>query len=115
MLLNPHTCTYTMQSERPLLDKCESTVSKGRFIVGLYAGTQARKTRKSPLRAPCVLAYPLLRACVPPLACLRASANFSNYPTKLRKPHAASQGCDWSANYILSGVTFPVSCPIIPA
>ena len=22
---------------------------------------------------------------------------------------------DWSANYILSGVTFPVSCPIIPA
>ena len=24
-----------------------------------------------------------------PLACLRASANFSNYPTKLRKPHAA--------------------------
>ena len=43
--------------------------TKGRFIVGFYASTQGA----------CVLAYPLLRA----------SANFSNYPTKLRKPHAA--------------------------
>ena len=41
-------------------------------------------------------------------------------PSYVRRPifltiDKAPQGCDWSANYILFGVTFPVSCPIIPA
>ncbi|CAB1424580.1 unnamed protein product [Pleuronectes platessa] len=39
-----------------------------------------------------------------PSAGLRASANFSNYTTKRREPHAARKACDWSAYYIPSGV-----------
>ena len=68
------------------------------FILGFYADTQGRKTRKSPLRS-----Y------ASPLACLRASPKFCDYPTKPRKRHAARKDCDWSVNHILSGVTFPVS------
>ena len=56
-------------------------------------------------RASCVLAYPLLRACMRPIFLSDKDTQASRSP----------QGCDWSANYILSGVTFPVSCAMIPA
>ena len=52
-------------------------------------------------RAPCV-----------PLACLRASPNLCDKATQASR---SPQGCDWSANYIPTGVTLPVSRPIIPA
>ena len=62
----------------PMLNSQISNSSQVGFILGFYADTQGRKTRKSPLRS-----Y------ASPLACLRASPKFCDYPTKLRKRQAA--------------------------
>ena len=52
-------------------------VCKGQFIVGFYADTQDTQDTQEPLAE---LRNP---------SCMRASPNFSNYPTELRKPHVA--------------------------